>query len=136
MANKTGKNIAFKIDNASKTLTAITSHLNSASVSGAMNTLEDTALGDGSQTFLAGVAGATASINGFWNTTTRGIFAPLMGNYTSITKTFEYFDGTNYLNGEVYITNVQVSGAVNTVETFSADMTVTGALNSTSKALP
>lgn len=135
MANKTGKDVAFKLDGAAATLVTLTSHLNSASVAAALNTLEDTALGDDEQTFLAGVAGATVSINGFWNSTTRGVFAPLMGNRTSNTKTFEFYDGIAYLNGECWVNNVQVSGQVNTVETFSADLTATGALNNTTKAL-
>ena len=135
MANKTGKDITFKLDGAASTLVALTSHLNSASVSSAHSTLEDTALGDDESTFLMGVAGATVSINGFWNSTTRGVFAPLMGNRTSITKTFEFYDGVAYLNGEAWVNNIQVSGSVNSVETFSADLTVTGALNNTTKAL-
>lgn len=135
MANKTGKDVAFKLDNASNSLTALTSHLNSASVSAALATLEDTALGDDEQTFLTGVAGATVSISGFWNSTTRAIFAPLMGNRTATTKTFEFYDGVAYLNGEAWVNNIQVSGQVNTVQTFSADLTATGALNNTTKAL-
>lgn len=135
MANKTGKDVAFKIDSSTGVLTAITSHLNQASLAAALNTLEDTALGDTDQTFLAGVAGSTVSINGFWNSTTRGIFAPLVGNYTGTTKTFEFYDNIAYLNGECWVGNVQVSGQVNTVLTFSADLTATGALNNTTKAL-
>jgi len=135
MSNKTGKDVAFKLDGAAKTAVILTSHLNSASLSAALNTLEDTALGDDEQTFLAGVAGATVSINGFWNSTTRGIFGPLMGNRTSITKTFEFYDGIAYLNGECWVNNVNVSGQVNTVQVFSADLTVTGSINNTTKAV-
>lgn len=135
MANRSGKQITFQIDNASAAITNITSSLNQASLSSAHSTLEDTALGDDEQTFIMGVAGASVSINGFWNGTTRGIFSPLMGNRTSTTKTFEFGDGLGYLNGEAWITNVQVSGQVNTLQTFSADLTITGAINSTSVQL-
>ena len=135
MANKTGKNVAFKLDNAAGTLTAITTHLNSASIASVQSALEDTALGDGEQTFIPGVAGATFSLNGFWNSTTEGIFGPLQGNDTSKTKTFEWYDVIKYKNGEVIITGVDVSGDVDSVVTFSAEGQVTGAINRTSVAL-
>ena len=136
MPNKTGKDIVFKLDNASGALTDITSHLNSNSIASIQSALEDTALGDGEQTFIPGVAGATFSIAGFWNTTTEAIFGPLQGNNTSKSKTFERADGTGQLkNGEALITGVDVSGEVDTVQTFSAEGQVTGAMNRTTKAL-
>lgn len=135
MANKTGKNAAFKLDNAAGTLTAITTHLNSASIASVQSALEDTALGDGTQTFLGGIAGATFSLNGFWNSTTEGIFGPLQGNDTSKSKTFEWYDSIKYKNGEALITGVNLSGEVDTVMTFSADATITGDVNRTSVAL-
>lgn len=135
MTNRTGKDVSFKIDNASGTITTISTSLNSASITGTLTTLEDTALSEGNSTFVSGIAGATKSINGFWNSTTEPIFGPLIGNRTSITKTTEYGDGSMYYNGEVWVTNVQVSGQVNTLETFSADLTFSGAVNRTSVAL-
>ena len=135
MGNYTGKDVTFKIDNASGAITAITSSINSASITGTLAVLEDTALSDGSQTFLPGVSGATESINGFWNATTAGIFGPLIGNRTTVTKSVQYGDGIGYYTGEVFVTNVQVSGQVNTVQTFSADLTFDGAVNKTSVSL-
>ena len=90
MANPTGKDVAIQLDNASAAITDITAHLNSASISAIQSILEDTALGDDEKTYVHGVAGATASIGGFYNTTTEAIFGPLVGNRTSLTKTFEY----------------------------------------------
>ena len=135
MADKTGKNVTFKLDNAAGTLTAITTHLNSASLASVQQALEDTALGDGEQTFLPGVAGATFSLNGFWNSTTEGIFGPLQGNDTSKSKTFEWYDTIKYKNGEAIITGVDLSGDVDTVLTFSAEAQVTATINRTSVAL-
>ena len=136
MANPTGKDVAIKLDNASAAITDITAHLNSASISAIQSILEDTALGDDEKTYVHGVAGATASIGGFYNTTTEAIFGPLVGNRTSLTKTFEYRPyASRFYNGEVLISNVQVSGAPDSLETFSADMTFTGAINRTTVAL-
>ena len=136
MANPTGKDVAIKLDNASAAITDITAHLNSASISAIQSILEDTALGDDEKTYVHGVAGATASIGGFYNPTTEAIFGPLVGNRTSLTKTFEYSPyASRFYNGEVLISNVQVSGAPDSLETFSADMTFTGAINRTTVAL-
>lgn len=132
MANPTGKNVTIQLDNSSAAITNITAHLNSASISAVQSIIEDTSLGDDEKTYLHGVAGATATISGFYNTTVEGILGPLVGNRTSITKTFEYgpYSG-RYYNGEVLLSNIQISGSVDTLETFSADMTFTGALNRT-----
>ena len=135
MANKTGKNVAFSLDNATGVLTVLTSHLNSASLAAVQSALEDTALGDGEQTFIHGVAGSTISINGFWNSTTEGIFGPLQGNDTSKTKTFQWYDSIKYKNGETLVTGVDVSGDVDTVVTFSAELQISAAINRTSVAL-
>lgn len=135
MVDKTYKDMTFKIDNAAGSITAITSHLNNQSITGTMAVLENSALGDANQSFRPGIAGATVSINGFMNSTTEGIFGPLIGNDTAVTKTVEVYNGIQYYNGEAWVTNVQQSGAQNDLITFSADLTITGAVNRTSKAL-
>ena len=135
MANKTGKNVTFKLDDSAGALAALTSHLNSASIAAVQSVLQDTALGDGEHTYVYGVAGATIPLAGFWNSTTEALFGPLMGNDTSKTKTWEWYDSISYKNGECLVSDVEVSGEVDTVLTFSANATLTGAMNRTSKAL-
>src|SRR3990172_6595404 len=106
MANPTGKDVAIKLDNSSAAITDITAHLNSGSFNALQSILEDTALGDDEKTYVHGVAGATASIGGFYNSTTEGIFGPLLGNRTSLTKTFEYTPyAIHFYNSEVLISN-------------------------------
>lgn len=136
MANPTGKDITFRLDNAAGSITALTSHLNSASLSSMQSTLEDSALGDDERTYVHGLAGSTVSIGGFFNSTVEAIFGPLIGNRTSATKTFEYspYSG-RYYNGEALISNVQLSGAPDSLETFSADLTISGAVNRATAAL-
>ena len=128
--------MTFKIDNASASITAITSYVNQASLQRAINLLDDSSLADANRSVLTGLAGTTLSINGFVNTTTDGIFGPLIATATSITKTVEYGAYTGrYYNGEVLLSNVQYSGSVDNLQTFSADMTFDGAVTRTSVAL-
>ncbi len=143
MANKTDLDVRVKIDNAAGSLTDITAYLTSAAIRGALDIIEDTALSDEERSYLAGKAGATIPLAGMVNTTTDAIFGPLIGNRTSITKTIEFRAyATNstgnagaFHNGEVYLTNVEFSGSVNSLATFSVDCTFDGLVNSTSVAL-
>ena len=134
MANHPSKDLTFKIDNAAGSLTAITGFLNQASIASVMSLLEDTAIGDDEREFIPDVASATIPINGFVNTTTDGIFGPLVGNRTSVTKTVEYYNGESYYTGEVLPTDVQFSGGVGNLITFSANFTFDGAVTRTSVA--
>jgi hypothetical protein len=136
MPNTTYKNMTFKIDNASASLTAITSFVNQASLQRAINLLDDSSLADANRSVLTGLAGTTVSINGFVNTTTDAIFGPIIATATSVTKTVEYGAYTGrYYNGEVLLSNVQYSGSVDNLQTFSVDVTFDGAVTRTSVAL-
>lgn len=136
MANKVWKDVTFKIDNAAGAITAITAYVNQASLQRAINLLDDSALSDTNRSVLTGLAGTTVAINGFVNTTTDGIFGPLIATATSVTKTVEYgaYSG-RYYNGEVLLSNIQYSGSVDSIQTFSVDMTFDGAVNRTTGAL-
>jgi len=139
MANKTGKDVTFQMDKPNSTGTLvindITSHCNSASISNALATIEDSALGDDERTHLPGLNGVTLSVSGFWNSTTEAALGIFIGNRTSVARTVEYGDGTKYYNGEAYFTSVEVSGSVDDLEVFSAECQVTGAMNRTSVKL-
>ena len=105
--------------------------------------IEDTALSDDERSYLPGKAGATIPLAGMVNSTTDAILGPLMGNRTSITKTIEYRAyATNstgsvgsFYNGEVYLTNIEYSGNLVSLQTFSVDATFDGAVNRTSAEL-
>jgi hypothetical protein len=145
MANKTYKDMRFKLDKPNSTgtlvLTDITAYVNQASLQRAINLLDDSALSDTNRSVLTGLAGTTLSVNGFVNTTTDGTFGPMIAAATSITRTFEYRAFTTnsttgrFYNGEVLFSNIQYSGSVDSLETFSADMTVDGAVNRTTVPL-
>ena len=136
MANKTFKDMAFKIDNASADLTAITVYVSQVSLARSLALLEDTGLNEQNKSVLQGLAGTTVSLSGMVNTTTDGIFGPLIAAATSVTKTVEYMAYSGrYYNGEVLLSNIQYSGSPGSLQTFSADATFDGAVNRTSVAL-
>jgi hypothetical protein len=136
MANLTDLDVRVCLDDTSGNLADITSYLTSASIRGALDLIEDTALNDTERSYLAGKAGATIPLAGMVNSTTNTILAPLMGNRTSVTKTIEYqtySTGSNstgntgiFYRGEVFLTNIEYSGSLNSLQTFSADCTFDG----------
>lgn len=132
MAHKLWKDMTVKIDGAAGSVVTITSFVNQASIESAVDLLEDTALGDTARSYIEGLAGATVPLNGFLNSTTEGIFGPLVGVRTSITKTFSLGDGLKYHTGEVWVGEVAISGNVNTINTFSCTLTFDGAVTRTS----
>lgn len=136
MANTTYRDMALKIDNASASLTAITAYLNQVDLERTLELIEDTAMGDTNRQYLHGLAGTTFVLSGMVNSTTDGIFGPLVNAATSVTKTIEWKAyASRFYNGEVLITSVKYSGATNTLQTFSVGCTVDGAVNRTSVAL-
>ncbi len=133
MANKTYKDVTFKIDNAAGTITEITAYVNQASLQRAIGLLEDTALSDANKSVLSGLAGTTLPINGFVNTTTDGIFGPMIQTATSVTKTVQYGAYTGrYYKGEALPSNIKYSGQVGGLQMFSVDLTFDGAVTRTS----
>jgi hypothetical protein len=136
MANKLFKDVVIKIDDAAGSLTAITAYVSSESIRGQQDTLEDTSLADEERSYLFGLAGSSFSLAGFVNSTTDGIFGPLVGNRTTATKTYQVtaYSGSVY-RGEVLITSVEYSGSAGTLETFSAEGTFDGVMTKTSVAL-
>jgi hypothetical protein len=131
----TSVDMGFKLDNQAGSLTDISAYVNQASLTGILAMLEDSALGDSEQTYEAGLAGGSITINGFVVTTTDGIFGPLIGNRSSVTKTFNFQSKSDsHFTGEVRVSNVQYSGQSNNLQTFSADLQISGAVTRSSVA--
>ena len=136
MANTTMRDMDFKIDNASSSLTSIKAYLNQTDLQRTLDLIEDTAMSDTNRSYLHGLAGTTFTINGMVNSTTDAIFGPLVNAATSVTKTVEWKAfASRFYNGEVLLTNVQYSGATNSLQTFSVSGTFDGAVNRTSVGL-
>ena len=136
MANTTYKDMGFKIDGAGGTLIDIKAFLNQADLAAALDLIEDTAMGDTKRQYIPGLSGNTLTINGMVNSTTDAIFGPLISAATSVSKTVEFKAyATRFYNGEVFATGVTYSGSTNSLQTFSANLTIDGALNRTTVAL-
>ncbi len=135
MANKTFKDMGFRIDKTS-TLTDITAYINQQDLASAVKAIDDTALSDTIHQQIPGLASGNFAVNGFWNTTTEAIFGPCIDG-TSITKTVEFKSYTGRLyNGETFPTAIKVTGSVETMQLFSATLDWAGSINRTSAALP
>lgn len=127
MGHKSSIDMRLSIDSSTGSLKDISSSVNSQSLAAAISVLEDSAMGDEERTYLPGLAGTTIDLNGFLDSTTDGIFGPLVGNRTSRTKTVEFKAYTSrYYSGEVYPTAVGISGSPDTLELWSASLTFSG----------
>lgn len=145
MANLIYKDIRVKIDNSTGTLTDITSYISNASIRAVQDIIEDTSMADSERSYLFGLAGATIPLSGMVNSTTEGIFGPLIGNRTTAAKTIEYrayltsTDSTGqigmFYNGEVLVGSVEMSGSTNSLQTFGTEATFDGLVNRTSREL-
>lgn len=134
MANQYANAIDFKIDNASASLTAIECYVNSASIQTVNEILDDTGLCDTTRSKIEGLASVTIPLNGWVNSTTEGIFGPLVGTRTSISKTWGYYNGIQWYTGEGYPENVTFSGNVGELQTWSCNIVSDGAITRTSVA--
>ena len=137
MANTTFKDNAFRISGASTSvLTAITSYINQQDLKATLSLIESTAMGDTKRRYIPGLSGNSVTVNGMVNTTTDGIFGPLVSAATSVSKRFEYKAyASRFYNGNIFVSDVTYSGRLNQLQTFSATFSVDGNLNRTSVAL-
>lgn len=131
MAFVHGKDSAFKLDNASGTLTDISTYVNSVDFPETADVAETTTLGDSSKSYIVGLKDATLSIAGLWDSTVDGILGAVVGQ--SATLSFEYSpEGTTGGNikytGECILTSYSQSSPVGDVVSYSADFQVSGAV--------
>lgn len=135
MAAKNGKwskDMIFALDNASGSLTAISTYINSQSFDAAITMFDETGMGDTDKEHQNGLSDRTIPLSGIINTTTGGIFRPLIDG-TSVRKQFEFglYTGS-YLNGSCLPESVSISGSPDSLETFSCTLRVVGSVNGTS----
>ena len=138
MANKNWKDYRFKLaGNNTSALSDISAYVNQGSLSSAIDMLEDTGMGSTvtTKSKINGLSDITLDINGFVNSTTEGIFGPILKG-TSVKKRCEVqvFTG-RYYNGSVLPGSVQFSGTPATLQTFSANLNFVGTFNRTAVAL-
>lgn len=135
MAFVHGKDAAFKIDNASATLTDLTAYVDSVDFSQSVDTAESTTMGKEAKTYLVGLSDATMSISGKYDSTASTgpdvTLSGLVGYDTPVD--FEYgpegsANGATKYSGTCILTGYAISAPVGDVVTFTADFQVTGAI--------
>lgn len=137
MPNTTFKDIQLKVGN-SGAMVDITAYVNQNNLKRTLSMIEQSAYADSNRTFIPGLAGTTLQINGWVNSTTDAIFGPLVVNQSSVAKSFQYKTnaGTKkYYNGSCFFTDIQYSGNLNNMQTFSVSLQITGGVNNTSVSI-
>lgn len=126
---------SLRVDDATATIANISGSVNSVTVDGGQELLEDTGLGDARRTVVAGLGTATnVTVNGMLDSTTEAIFAPITDG-TSITKTIGVgLVSGQFLNGEAWPEAVQLAGNVGQISTWSVTFRAQNGLTRTSVA--
>ena len=131
MAFVHGKDSKFKLDNASASLTDISSYVNNVDFPETADISETSTLGSSNKTYIVGLKAATIGLTGLWDATADAIFGAVVGQ--SATLSFEYSpEGTSSgkikYTGECILTNYSISSPVGEVVGYSADLQVSGAV--------
>jgi predicted secreted protein len=133
MAFTHGKDSVFKLDNASGSLTDISSFVNNVDFPESADVSETTTLGSAgnSKTYIAGLKDATISLAGLWDATADAIFGAVVGQ--SATLSYEYSpegtaSGKIKYTGEAILTSYAISSPVGDAVGYSADLQVSGAV--------
>lgn len=131
MAFTHGKDSVFKLDNASGSLTDISSYVNSVDFPETADVAETTVLGDDNKTYIVGLKDATLSLAGLWDSTIDGILGAVIGQ--AATLSFEYSpegtaSGKVKYTGECILTSYAQSSPVGDVVGYSADFQVSAAV--------
>ena len=131
MAFTHGKDSVFKLDNASGSLTDISSFVNNVDFPETADVSETTTLGADNKTYIAGLKDATISIAGLWDATADAIFGQVVGQ--SATLSYEYSpegtaSGKIKYTGEAILTSYSISSPVGDAVGYSADLQVSGAV--------
>jgi hypothetical protein len=131
MAFVHGKSSAFKLDNASGSLTDISAFVNNVDFPETADVAETSVLGASNKTYIVGLKDATISLSGLFDATADAIFGAVVGQ--TATLSFEYSpegtaSGKIKYTGECILTNYAMSSPVGDVVAYSADLQVSGAV--------
>jgi len=132
MANLWGNSVAVSVDNAAGSTTRITAWTNQAGIQGATDILDQMGFGNENPDIIHGVARATIPLNGFVNSTTDGIWGPLIGIRTSVSKTCGFYNGLQWYRGEFLPDSVEYSGTPDSLQTWSVNLMIDGAVTRSS----
>lgn len=129
MAVSHGKSAIFQLDNASASLTDISTSISSITFTPSADSAETSTLGTTSKSYIPGLKDCTISLTGLYNGTISAIFNSALGNTT--TKSFQYdpqgsTGGNDRWTGECFCTSFAVDTNLSGAATWSADLQVTG----------
>lgn len=131
MAFVHGKSSVFKLDNASGSMTDISSFVNNVDFPETADVAETSVLGASNKTYIVGLKDATIGLTGFFDATADAIFGAVIGQ--SATLSFEYSpegtaSGKIKYTGECILTNYALSSPVGDVVAYSGDLQVSGSI--------
>jgi len=131
MAFVHGKSSVFKLDNASASLTDISSYVNNVDFPETADVAETSVLGASAKSYIVGLKDSSISLSGLFDATFDAIAGAVIGQ--SATLSFEYSpEGTSSgkvkYTGEAIMTNYSLSSPVGDVVAWSSDLQVSGAV--------
>lgn len=131
-AFKWGKDLEIQLDDSGGSLADISDYVNSQAAQSAFDVFRSDGVGSSDPERQHGKADLTIPLNGWVNSTTEGIFGPLIGNRTSAAKTAFFGNGEQYYTGEFMPTDVEFSGDPNSLQTWSCTLAQDGSISRTS----
>lgn len=119
-----GKDSYFKIAS-----TDLSTYINSVSVSRTSDTVETSAFGSGTKTYISGLKDASITVSGMFD---AAVYSTIMG-WLGTSQTFEFGpagsgSGKVKASGSALITSVEMASAVGAVVTLNLNLQVTGAV--------
>jgi len=134
-----GTSLTIKLDDAAGSLTDISDMVNSESLRTTYDMFRIEGLNSDDPERQHGMADLNVPLNGFVNSTTEAIFGPLVGNRTSVTKTFAASMGVAknstsdwWYTCEMMPLDVDISGDPTSLQTWSCTLAQSGAVTRTS----
>lgn len=136
-----GTGITVKLDQTDSTaaLEDISDEVNSQAMRTAFDVFRTEGVGSSDPERQHGLADLSVPLNGWINSTTEAMFGPLVGNRTSVTKTFAISQGVAknstsdwWYTGEVLPTDVEISGDPTSLQAWSCTLAQSGAILRTS----
>ena len=119
------------MDNASGSLTDISSFVNNVDFPETADVAETSVLGASNKTYIVGLKDATISLSGLFDATVDAILGAVVGQ--TATLSYEYSpegtaSGKVKYTGEAILTNYALSSPVGDVVAYSADLQCSGAV--------
>lgn len=126
-----GKSTVVKIDNSGGVLTDITNSVKSLDFTEDAELAETTAFGDTNKTFVVGFKDGKFSLQGNWTGTIDSHLGTILGQTATVSFELGPEGGTTgkvKYTGEAYLTSFKKTGAVNSVNGYTAEFQVSGAV--------